>query len=464
VGHASGASTAAALAAALREAGARDPVIVGWVADGGLHRTTMPVVPSPQRRAVIAAAAEQLAPGELTCVRVGADGRHAVVGSASGDAVADVLRHAGRPVALVLAPMTLTEDGLWLGVSRQCAVLTLVEGGIPRLSRRLGCGGLLAPSSALARHGGPGPERLRSVLAGNGSTDSDAVRASDDYVVALATETRATLSSWRRNDRVEAPLAYVYGPGAALPTLESRLAAEGVRALAPPPLANASRIDATTQITSLVAMCASSISVDDIVGFRDTHAEARRVAMSRSAARVRRVALGGILGGAAMLGVVIPVAEGRVARHLSNARLHTADALLAHLAPEERAFTRVNAARSAWLADGAAEPDWSEAIAGVLGSAPPGISFVSVGLDDTTLPGSVTVTVEADGGATTFADLESWAHTLAGRPEVTGVFAPSAQSDGGPGRRPTKTSFQLEFTITAKAVQSPRPFPGGPLP
>jgi hypothetical protein len=104
------------------------------------------------------------------------------------------------------------------------------------------------------------------------------------------------------------------------------------------------------------------------------------------------------------------------------------------------------------------EPDWAKLLDAVLKTAPATVQISAIDVDDTTVAGSVAVTVHADASATPFADLERWARDLAGNPAVSNVFAPSAESDAQPDRSPSKTTFDLRFDVTREALQSARPF------
>jgi hypothetical protein len=466
VGVESGTSSAAALAAAIKHVDSSGAVVVAWVAPtGALHRTTIPRVSQGQRRRVAAAsAADQLNAGESTCARLSTDSNDLVIGSASADEVASVLRGTHRPIELLVGPMVLAHDGLWLGVCHYGATLTQVDGGLPRLSRQLQCGGLAAPAAVLGRHGQAGDVRVTAVLSADSPSDSETARVLDTYVADLADEVRSTLAAWRRNDRVDSSIVRVYGAGAPLPTLEARFDTSGLRALGPPPMDRATQVDSTRLATSLLAIQASLLDPYEVVGFRNESADSRREAISRATARTRRIVRVGLLGGAATLGVIFPILEGTVARHLSVSRLHEAQAILTSLGPEERTYAEVAAARAAWAANASDEPDWSVTLSGVVDSAPTAVSIVSVDLDDTANPGFVTVTVQADGGPSAFADLEAWAHVLANHAGIGSVFTPTAQSDAGPGHSATKTSFELQFTIADTIVTNSLPFPGGPLP
>jgi hypothetical protein len=280
----------------------------------------------------------------------------------------------------------------------------------------------------------------------------------------LATEVQNTLSAWRRATRLDAGLVYVYGPGVALPTLESKLASVGLQALTPAAPPGSPDLDIADCATSYVAVLAALADPADFVGFPDRRGDARRAALQHAAQRTKQVTIAAVVAAVAILGIAVPIGRGAIDRGLATRRLHAAQSTIQRLAPYESTYNRVRDAEQAWSANAGAEPDWSRTLAAISASAPAGVNIATLRVDDTSSPGVVTVDVEATGSPAAFADLQSWAHALATNPAVSAVFAPSATTDAGPGRAATKSTFELKFALAARAVTTSRPFPGGPLP
>jgi hypothetical protein len=454
-----------ALTEAIRRSGAGSDAIVAWAADvETLWQAPFPLVAETNRRQALDALTDDR--GGLACARLGpaVPGRNerlAVIATADPDEVAGLWRGVGSPnLKLMLAPLLLADEGLFLGIGRRSTHLTVVADGIPKRSRQLSSGGLDALAATLGAYGGDGWGRLERVLSGWGDAGTDALKSVDAHVAALCSEVLETLSSWRRSDRVDTSVVIVYGAGSALPTLEARLGAAGVQALAPPQTP-ACALDTTTRAEGWCAILAALAQPDTCIGLPDLGAAAHRAALSRAARQTRRLALRAAAIAVAVLGVVVPLASGRITKRLAAGRLSAARREIAKLAPEEATFLYVHAAADAWTATAATEPDWARTLDAILRTAPTSVRVANVDVDDTTAPGQVTATVHADGRPEAFADLEAWAATLAANKAVSKVFTPSAQSDAQPGRPSTRTTFELEFQVTASVLVTPRPFPGG---
>ena len=460
-----GTSPGAAVGEALRRARPSGRIVVAWSARSGvLSERAFPLVGVESRRSALDAL---VAGAGSACARLGArtPGRNdvpAVVGTADPDEVAGAWHHLDADgVEMILAPMVLSGDGVWMGVGRVGVSLTLVTDGAPRLSRRIATGGLDALAVALGPYGDDGWQHLDRVLNGRLDVGTEALHVIDEHVSALSTAVKDTIASWRRAQRFDASTVYVFGPGSALPTIEARLAAVGIDGLAPPPLQQAPSVDAQQRADGWLAIQAALVDPTTLVGFANQPAAARRAAIARVATRTRRLVVAGLAAGTAAAGLVVPVAHGRVVRHLAHARLAAADREIRRLAADEATYLYVDAGTKQWTTVAATEPDWARTVDAILKSAPAAVAILGVDVDDTADPGFVSVTVHADAGPTTFADLESWAATLTANRAVSKIFAPSAQSDAQPGRSATKTTFELQFEIAVTAVNGHRPFPGG---
>ena len=425
------------LAAALPRLRGVDHVIVAWNTASGSISRDPDLFPAEESRL----RCSRRRPGEVPTVGI-ADR-------------ADIVRlwPSGEDLRIVLAPMVISTAGTWLGIRRDCAELTVIgDKGLQR-SRPLVSGGLSTLGRRLDWDG------LTDLLT-DPDPSTEGLTALDDYTCAVAREVMGTLSSWRKSAPIDHTTVRVYGPGSTLPTLEARLAEEGATALAPPLCPGAPGLDAGARAEAWLAIEAALADPTEFVGFPDVRGDARREAIRRAANQTRRfVALcTGIA--AVSAGILVPVAHGTVARHIASDHLATAKRTIASLAAEEAAYRFVQAGGNTWAAHASAEPSWARLLDAVFKTAPPPVGVLSVDADSTSEPGVVVVLVRANGSAQTFADLETWSSALAANPAVGRVFAPSAASDAAPGHPAGKTTFELQFTVVDRALQSPRQFPG----
>lgn len=440
-----------------------DRILVAWGAPTGTisERSLGVADPADVRSALDALAGPRVACARTARTPADRGECRGVVGLADAADVAE-LWPAGVNLQLVLAPMVLTSPGVWLGIRRSGAELTVVDDGGIRRSRALPGAGLDGIAAALSTYGGDGWGQLDDVLA-DPSRHPDIMSLVDRHTAALASEVKTTLASWRRTVTADATTVMVYGLGSALPTLESRLSDQGIAALAPPAGPASAGLDAATRAEAWLAIEAALADHDEFVGFADLRGAARRDALTRAARRTRRLVTLTAVGAAATGGVLIPIGQGRLVHHLAAGHLAASHREITRLAPQEAVYRYVRTASDSWSATAASEPDWGRLLDAILKSAPPPVDVLSVDADDTTQPGAVTVVVHAQGGPQAFIDLERWATTLASNRAVQQVFAPSAESDALAGRGSTKTTFELQFVVAASALATARPFPGGHL-
>lgn len=123
---------------------------------------------------------------------------------------------------LVVAPFTLSHEGVYLAVRESCAEMTLVRGGIPVTSRQLNCGG------ASPWPQGDSAVQTQSLFA------PENVVALRRYLASLAREVHRTIELWERNGDTCSRDLWTFGAGATLPQLPAFLENVGFKVLPAP--------------------------------------------------------------------------------------------------------------------------------------------------------------------------------------------------------------------------------------
>ncbi|MHB8465715.1 MAG: hypothetical protein ACYDD7_12900, partial [Acidimicrobiales bacterium] len=371
-----------AIAEAMRNSPRAGRAIVAWEAPSAvMSERVLPIVPNASQRSTLDAAVEDADPDRASCARLGDRVAHrnelsCIVGLADSRDVAAMWASIDRrDIELVTGPMVLSEEGIWLGIHRAAVDLTIVADGLPGRSRRIASGGLEALAATLGRYGGDGRSSLERILAGGLDEPPDILRNVDEHVAALCAEVSETLASWRRNQRLNEAVVYVYGPGSALPTLEARFTTAGINPRLPPSSPQLAGVDAPLRARAWIAIQAALVDSSTFIGFADRTAEARRAALMRLAKHSRRAVTMSAIGGIASIGLVVPIVQGRIARNAAVKRLADARCEIRGLGIEERVYSYVEAAVAAWTANAQQEPDWAGTLGAILKSAPPTVSL-----------------------------------------------------------------------------------------
>ena len=166
-------------------------------------------------------------------------------------------------VAIVPAPLTFTQDGLYLGVRYSDSQLTLVQGGAVLASRPLGVGGLTSMFDKLGGDAARAAERFATVARGGTRLDPDAAAVVDTFSGSVGDEVRRTVDFWSRQGHTVPSEVFVHGPGIVLPNLSGKLldAALFARPVALPDIV-LDAIPRTERPTAFLAIQAAMIDVE----------------------------------------------------------------------------------------------------------------------------------------------------------------------------------------------------------
>jgi len=226
--HLSGTAAAAMIRQLLT---GRDRAVMSWASVGiATRRVPVPALVERKMDAAIREvinrhipAGSELPGAGLVQSRQGSPRPSAMVGAITSES-ARVLRHelGNAQCSLMVAPFTLSHDGMYLAIRESCSELTLVRGGIPVTTRQLTGGGLSAWSEVE-------PMRLSQ-----GSLSIENTAALRRYLASLSREVHRTIELWERNGDSCPRTAWAFGVGATLPHLPAFLKNVGVTVIPAP--------------------------------------------------------------------------------------------------------------------------------------------------------------------------------------------------------------------------------------
>ncbi|HVT78412.1 MAG TPA: hypothetical protein VHD87_15350 [Acidimicrobiales bacterium] len=424
-----GASPEAALATALEDINRRDPVLVAVAGQYVQARriAEFPRVPDRALSGAIAAKATQFASlGVLASagrVIETTEGRAAVVAAVDNARVAPLWALSNRPgeFAITAAPLRLVVDGVHLAMRYGAAEVTWVVDGNVMYHRAMSVGGLDSLYDQLDNAAGPGSARVETVLRNMAQGDMDAVATVESYVADAVSEARQTLNQWATQAKMPAPERIaVFGPGAILPTLPSRLVAAGFKP-EPPPLPPGVSFDSLPEPTRLAAWSPAAGARVPVRGlwelFINEAAAAATAARQQAARRATNIARGVIALVLLVLMAVVPVLAADWTRASARADLKEANDQLAPMQPWLDAAAAVQGRIG--TVSSISEPVWQDimrTLYNALPDLPDGSSVTnfsaSVGAD------SITIKIEAavpdrSGQEVRFAKVAIWARNVA---------------------------------------------------
>ena len=218
--------------------GRRGTGVLAWASPGiALRRSPLPSVPDRQVASAVRDVLDRHLPGGgalpgAGLVRPLQDSARslATIGVITADAGLALRDGLGNTAcSLVVAPFTLSHDGLYLALRSSCAELTLVQDGIAHVTRQLRCGGLIAGTQNDTLGLSLPPRSLELVAAGD-TTDPTLLLAARRYVASLAREIHRTIEHWEWSGETCPRSLWVYGAGATLPHLPSFITSVGLTA------------------------------------------------------------------------------------------------------------------------------------------------------------------------------------------------------------------------------------------
>ena len=289
---------------------------------------------------------------------------------------------------LVPSEFTLGADGLFLAARDSCAVLVLVEEGVPTVGRELTCGGLDRLKTRLEETEHDDVERQGGALPSpgqepNGRQPRDRALVGA-YIQALVSEARNTIEFWQSRGLSVPSEVRVQGPGAALPNLHEQFEAASVRsspALPPAGVTNLEVLPDAHQIEYYGAIGAIVNQPDLTVTIANplvTTAKAKaRLARQRVWLAAAAVAVAGLV---VWQGVVPVVRSNQAADRASAEWLATSEELSG--VPEAFALLEeVTAVGDSLDALHEQEPNWEVVLEAIFVTAPAGTTFLSLSLD-----------------------------------------------------------------------------------
>ena len=296
---------------------------------------------------------------------------------------------------IVPSEFTLGTDGLFLAARDSCAVLVLVEDGVPSVGRELTCGGLDRLKARLeeaADDDGAGPadmvEGPGGALPSPGQQPNDQqVRARSllgAYIQALVSEVRNTIEFWQSRGLSVPSEVRIQGSGAALPSLHERFEAASVRsspALAPAGVTNLEVLPDALQIAYYGAIGAVVNQPDLTVMVANP-----LVTTAKAKARLARQRMWLAAAAAALVGLVVWQGVVPVIRSNQAADRATAEWLATseELSGVPEAFVlleEVVAVGDSVDALHQHEPNWEVVLEAIFVTAPAGTTFLSLSLD-----------------------------------------------------------------------------------
>ena len=238
-----------------------DRAVLSWASAGvATRRVPVPAMVERKMDAAIREvinrhipAGSELPGAGLVQSRPGSPRPTAMVGAITSDS-ARVLRHeiGNAQCSLMVAPFTLSHDGMYLAIRESCAELTLVRGGIPVTTRQLTGGGLSAWSE------------IEPMLLSQGSLSVENTAALRRYLASLSREVYRTIELWERNGDTCPRSVWTFGVGATLPHLPAFLKNVGVTVVPAPIGSNldVGIIPQAERLAAFGALAAATLRID----------------------------------------------------------------------------------------------------------------------------------------------------------------------------------------------------------
>lgn len=212
----------------------RDRVVISWASPGtATRRVSTHELATLEAEATIdeivnrhIPAGSQLPGAGLVHAGENASHPSAMVAAITSESALVLLHELGDAACnLMVAPFTLTHDGLYLAIRESCCELTLVREGIPISTRQLTGGGLSKWTE------------VDSLPLSNESLSTKNAETLRRYLANISREVHRTIELWESNGDSCPRTVWVFGAGASLPHLPAVLRNVGIT-VAPAPVGN----------------------------------------------------------------------------------------------------------------------------------------------------------------------------------------------------------------------------------
>ena len=296
---------------------------------------------------------------------------------------------------IVPSEFTLGADGLFLAARDSCAVLVLVEEGVPSVGRELTCGGLDRLKARLeetADDDGAGPADM--VEGPGGALPSPGQQPNDQqhrarsllgaYIQALVSEVQSTIEFWQSRGISVPSEVRIQGSGAALPSLHERFEAASVRsspALAPAGVTNLEVLPDTHRIAYYGAIGAVVNQPDLTVMVANPLVTTAKAKARLARQRVLLAAAAAAVVGLIVWQGVVPVIRSNQAADRATAEWLATSEELSGVPEAFVLLEEVLAVGDSVDALHQHEPNWEVVLEAIFVTAPAGTAFLSLSLD-----------------------------------------------------------------------------------
>ena len=296
---------------------------------------------------------------------------------------------------LVPSEFTLGADGLFLAARDSCAVLVLVEEGVPTVGRELTCGGLDRLKARLEEtehDDGAGPadrvEGQGGALPSPGQQPNDrqprARSLLGAYIQALVSEVQSTIEFWQSRGISVPSEVRVRGSGAALPSLHDRFEAASVHSSAAPPPAGVTNLEVlpdTHRIAYYGAIGAVVNQPDLTVTIANPLVTTAKAKARLARQRVLLAAAAAAVVGLVVWQGVVPVIRSNQAADRATAEWLATSEELSGVPEAFVLLEEVLAVGDSVDALHQHEPNWEVVLEAIFVTAPAGTTFLSLSLD-----------------------------------------------------------------------------------